>query len=134
MQLAPPGGLFPLAGYPPYHLTMPRLPAVAGQPAAGFYLAGGLQPQLLTEQFALLPGYPVPAVSCPPPTSPTSSAATFSSLPGTPSSSSGGTKRKASIPPSPEQSPQGPYIGQHSQGLGGHYADSYWNAKRPRRS
>jgi len=42
-----------------------------------------------------------------------------------------GVKRKASIPPSPEDSPGGrPYIGQHSQGLGGHYADSYWNRKR----
>jgi len=40
-------------------------------------------------------------------------------------------KRKASIPPSPEDSPGGrPYIGQHSQGLGGHYADSYWYRKR----
>ena len=35
-------------------------------------------------------------------------------------------KRKISIPPSPEDSPQGGYIGQHSQGIGGHYADSYW--------
>ncbi|CAB4069220.1 unnamed protein product [Lepeophtheirus salmonis] len=41
-------------------------------------------------------------------------------------------KRKLPIPPSPEQSPEGPYIGQHSQGLGGHYADSYWRNKRSR--
>ncbi|MED6261175.1 hypothetical protein ATANTOWER_001866 [Ataeniobius toweri] len=27
--------------------------------------------------------------------------------------------------PSPEPSPEGGYVGQHSQGLGGHYADSY---------
>ena len=40
-----------------------------------------------------------------------------------------GMKRKLTIPPSPEQSPDGPYIGQHSQGLGGHYADSYWRKK-----
>lgn len=32
--------------------------------------------------------------------------------------------------PSPEPSPEGDYIGQHSQGLGGHYADTY--AKRQR--
>ena len=40
-----------------------------------------------------------------------------------------GLKRKISIPPSPEQSPEGPYIGQHSQGLGGHYASSYLSKK-----
>ena len=40
-----------------------------------------------------------------------------------------GNKRKVSIPPSPEDSPQGGYIGQHSQGIGGHYADSYWRSK-----
>lgn len=39
-------------------------------------------------------------------------------------------KRKLPIPPSPEASPEGPYIGQHSQGLGGHYAESYWRQKR----
>ncbi|KAE8619822.1 hypothetical protein XENTR_v10009987 [Xenopus tropicalis] len=32
--------------------------------------------------------------------------------------------------PSPEPSPEGAYIGQHSQGLGGHYADSYLKRKR----
>ncbi|OCT90395.1 hypothetical protein XELAEV_18019007mg [Xenopus laevis] len=32
--------------------------------------------------------------------------------------------------PSPEPSPEGGYIGQHSQGLGGHYADSYLKRKR----
>lgn len=34
-------------------------------------------------------------------------------------------KRRLPIPPSPEQSPEGPYVGQHSQGIGGHYASSY---------
>lgn len=33
--------------------------------------------------------------------------------------------QKRGIPPSPELSPEGMYIGQHSQGIGGHYADSY---------
>lgn len=33
--------------------------------------------------------------------------------------------QKRGIPPSPEVSPEGMYIGQHSQGIGGHYADSY---------
>ncbi|XP_075310235.1 ribonucleoprotein PTB-binding 1 isoform X2 [Odontesthes bonariensis] len=32
--------------------------------------------------------------------------------------------------PSPEPSPEGGYVGQHSQGLGGHYADSYFKRKR----
>ncbi|XP_053394791.1 ribonucleoprotein PTB-binding 1-like isoform X2 [Mercenaria mercenaria] len=37
-----------------------------------------------------------------------------------------GQKRPFShILPSPEPSPEGDYIGQHSQGLGGHYADTY---------
>jgi hypothetical protein len=36
-----------------------------------------------------------------------------------------GSKRRLTIPPSPENSPDGPYVGQHSQGLGGHYASSY---------
>ena len=37
-----------------------------------------------------------------------------------------GLKRKLPMLPSPENSPDGPFIGQHSQGIGGHYADSYW--------
>lgn len=32
--------------------------------------------------------------------------------------------------PSPEPSPEGNYIGQHSQGIGGHYADSYFKRKK----
>ncbi|XP_061838106.1 ribonucleoprotein PTB-binding 1 isoform X2 [Nerophis lumbriciformis] len=39
----------------------------------------------------------------------------------------GGHKR---LIPSPEPSPEGGYVGQHSQGLGGHYADSYLKRKR----
>uniref|UniRef100_A0A4W3K5S4 Ribonucleoprotein, PTB binding 1 n=2 Tax=Callorhinchus milii TaxID=7868 RepID=A0A4W3K5S4_CALMI len=42
-----------------------------------------------------------------------------------------GHKRGAShLIPSPEPSPEEGYIGQHSQGLGGHYADSYLKRKR----
>ncbi|XP_070562702.1 ribonucleoprotein PTB-binding 1-like isoform X2 [Ptychodera flava] len=41
-----------------------------------------------------------------------------------------GQKRSAShILPSPEPSPETGYVGQHSQGLGGHYADSYKRRK-----
>ncbi|NWQ71334.1 RAVR1 protein, partial [Neopipo cinnamomea] len=43
----------------------------------------------------------------------------------------GGHKRAFShLLPSPEPSPEGCYVGQHSQGLGGHYADSYLKRKR----
>nr|XP_015204734.1 PREDICTED: ribonucleoprotein PTB-binding 1 isoform X2 [Lepisosteus oculatus] len=43
----------------------------------------------------------------------------------------GGQKRVFSrLIPSPEPSPEGSYVGQHSQGLGGHYADSYLKRKR----
>ncbi|XP_069798461.1 ribonucleoprotein PTB-binding 2 [Narcine bancroftii] len=42
-----------------------------------------------------------------------------------------GQKRASTyLLPSPEVSPDGNYIGQHSQGLGGHYADSYYKKKR----
>ena len=40
-----------------------------------------------------------------------------------------GLKRRLAIPPSPEQSPEGTYVGQHSQGIGGHYASSYLTKK-----
>uniref|UniRef100_A0A2K5RHZ1 Ribonucleoprotein PTB-binding 1 n=1 Tax=Cebus imitator TaxID=2715852 RepID=A0A2K5RHZ1_CEBIM len=52
---------------------------------------------------------------------------------GSPSHSTplGGQKRSfAHLLPSPEPSPEGSYVGQHSQGLGGHYADSYLKRKR----
>ncbi|XP_041942437.1 ribonucleoprotein PTB-binding 1 isoform X3 [Alosa sapidissima] len=43
----------------------------------------------------------------------------------------GGQKRLFSrLIPSPEPSPEGGYVGQHSQGLGGHYADSYLKRNR----
>ncbi|XP_032939577.1 ribonucleoprotein PTB-binding 1 [Catharus ustulatus] len=43
----------------------------------------------------------------------------------------GGHKRGFSqLLPEPEPSPEGCYVGQHSQGLGGHYADSYLKRKR----
>ncbi|XP_059840376.1 ribonucleoprotein PTB-binding 2 isoform X3 [Hypanus sabinus] len=42
-----------------------------------------------------------------------------------------GQKRASTyLLPSPEVSPDGSYVGQHSQGLGGHYADSYHKKKR----
>uniref|UniRef100_A0A6A7FUY5 Ribonucleoprotein PTB-binding 2-like n=2 Tax=Hirondellea gigas TaxID=1518452 RepID=A0A6A7FUY5_9CRUS len=44
------------------------------------------------------------------------------------------TKRKSRMLPSPEPSPEGGYIGQHSQGLGGHYQSSYMPRKRTKRN
>ena len=133
-------------------LMVPGLACTGPPPAAGFLLHPGttipLQPapvQYSAGPFlvpGLVPGQQPPnavdiqppALTSPPSHSPVpritaSSPATSLSLPATPSPVS--LKRKAStIPPSPEASPQGPYIGQHSQGLGGHYADSYWAKKR----
>ncbi|XP_060070322.1 ribonucleoprotein PTB-binding 1-like [Ylistrum balloti] len=44
-----------------------------------------------------------------------------------------GQKRSYShLLPAPEPSPETEYIGQHSQGIGGHYADSYSSNKRQR--
>jgi len=37
---------------------------------------------------------------------------------------------KPNFIPSPEPSPDGGYVGQHSQGIGGHYADSYFTKRR----
>lgn len=50
------------------------------------------------------------------------------SQPSTPIIAHAGQKRK--LLPSPEKSPEGSYIGQHSQGIGGHYADSYFKKKK----
>ena len=42
-----------------------------------------------------------------------------------------GQKRKYHhLLPSPEPSPETDFIGQHSQGLGGHYAETYLKRKR----
>uniref|UniRef100_A0A3P9NKK3 Ribonucleoprotein PTB-binding 1 n=1 Tax=Poecilia reticulata TaxID=8081 RepID=A0A3P9NKK3_POERE len=55
----------------------------------------------------------------------------FSSGPEASSNGSPSQKRVFSrLIPSPEPSPEGGYVGQHSQGLGGHYADSYLKRKR----
>jgi RNA recognition motif-containing protein len=47
-----------------------------------------------------------------------------------PSTPQGQKRKQPHIPPSPEPSPESNYIGQHSQGIGGHYADSYFMKKR----
>ncbi|XP_055008939.1 ribonucleoprotein PTB-binding 1 isoform X1 [Boleophthalmus pectinirostris] len=63
-----------------------------------------------------------------PPNSHTNYPPGFGAVPKTPI---GSHKRVFSrLIPSPEPSPEGSYVGQHSQGLGGHYADSYLKRKR----
>ncbi|KAL2101545.1 hypothetical protein ACEWY4_003306 [Coilia grayii] len=63
---------------------------------------------------------------------PLSHSSVFSPAPGSEMKTPvGGQKRLFSrLIPSPEPSPEGGYVGQHSQGLGGHYADSYLKRKR----
>ena len=42
-----------------------------------------------------------------------------------------GQKRSFSqLLPAPEPSPEGDYVGQHSQGIGGHYAETYANKRQ----
>lgn len=88
----------------------------------GFYM----QPH--TQSYQAQPQVYVPQV-------PTQTQANFATPPnpiGTgPQGLSGpqGLKRRLAIPPSPEPSPEGPYVGQHSQGIGGHYASSYLTKK-----
>ncbi|XP_075894742.1 ribonucleoprotein PTB-binding 1 isoform X1 [Nelusetta ayraudi] len=62
---------------------------------------------------------------------PVSHTANYPSGLGNPKTPIGSHKRVFShLIPSPEPSPEGGYVGQHSQGLGGHYADSYLKRKR----
>jgi len=138
-----------MAGYyAPYQqgtFLLPSIPGVqmTGPPQAGFYIQQPLGianhnilaaqslplslPSMTANAYQIMPPVtspvrsPLPRISSP-------ASSISSSTPYTPPPSS--LKRKASIPASPESSPQGPYIGQHSQGLGGHYQDSYWQKKR----
>merc|ERR1712012_1361205 len=104
-------------------------PTLAAQQQPQLYqLTPQIQQQLGLQQLGLLP---LPALQCATEATASPLRSPASSVGGSvyTSPSPGGLKRKASIPASPEDSPQGPYIGQHSQGLGGHYADSYWQKK-----
>ena len=65
---------------------------------------------------------PMPPAACPPQMPESSEAQSQHHTPA--------RKRKSNeFLPSPEASPQNGYIGQHSQGIGGHYPDSYYNKK-----
>lgn len=75
----------------------------------------------------MLPPRPPPVQVAPwPPPLPGSGLSENSS----PSTPQGQKRKQPHIPPSPEPSPESNYIGQHSQGIGGHYADSYFMKKR----
>ncbi|XP_066842571.1 LOW QUALITY PROTEIN: ribonucleoprotein PTB-binding 1 [Anser cygnoides] len=96
-----------------------RCPFYSGSPSSYFTsgLQAGLKQSHLGKPVGMPPGAPQTA-SCPPPS--------HSSHAKTPAQ-----KRASShLLPSPEPSPEGCYVGQHSQGLGGHYADSYLKRKR----
>uniref|UniRef100_A0A0K2V4V9 RRM domain-containing protein n=2 Tax=Lepeophtheirus salmonis TaxID=72036 RepID=A0A0K2V4V9_LEPSM len=117
-----PLGVPPPHNHNPYFLSQPNFispPHPQTQPPPQQYISG--IPIITT-----LTGGGGPPLYLGTPTTPTT--ASSNSLFTSPSQ----LKRKLPIPPSPEQSPEGPYIGQHSQGLGGHYADSYWRNKRSR--
>ena len=94
----------------------------------------------MAELSSLMPGVPPPPLPCyptaaqltlPPPTPTTS--IPIGTVPPTFLATSTSNNLKRKVPPGPEDSPDGLYIGQHSQGLGGHYADSYWAKKRLKR-
>lgn len=90
------------------------------QPPVSSYQA---QPQVYSQN-----GYHF--ASPPPPCQPSAAVLAATGQGGsTPSPLQAGMKRRLNIPPSPEQSPEGSYVGQHSQGLGGHYASSYLTKK-----
>lgn len=97
---------------------------------AAALLASGLMPAAAFPEWALPPS--------PPPWSPLAGMRppwplAYSGLPPPPTVTftALGQKRKYSnFLPSPEPSPEGNYIGQHAQGLGGHYADSFFKRKK----
>ena len=99
-------------GFPPISTASPA--AYIGQGMAAFAQAGyGQQPQPVYYQ----QGQGYSQFATPPPVQ-TVGQGNLNNL-----------KRRLAIPPSPEQSPEGAYVGQHSQGIGGHYASSYWTKK-----
>lgn len=98
----------------------PLPPFYSGSPSSYFTsgLQAGLKQSHLSKPVGMPPGGSSDGVLPAPPS--------HSSHAKTPAQ-----KRASShLLPSPEPSPEGCYVGQHSQGLGGHYADSYLKRKR----
>ncbi|XP_061469748.1 ribonucleoprotein PTB-binding 1 isoform X2 [Rhineura floridana] len=112
-------------GFEQNNLAPPLPPFYSGSPTS--YFTSGLQAGLRQSHLNKTVGMPpVGAGDSIMGLGPTShSHGTYSKTP------VGGQKRAFShLLPSPEPSPEGSYVGQHSQGLGGHYADSYMKRKR----
>ncbi|XP_070597576.1 ribonucleoprotein PTB-binding 1 [Erythrolamprus reginae] len=110
-------------GFEQNHLGNPLPPFYTGSPTS--YFRSGLQAGLRQSHLNKAVGMP------PMGTGENIFGPTRSSHSGYIKTPIGGQKRAFSrLLPSPEPSPEGSYIGQHSQGLGGHYADSYLKRKR----
>ncbi|XP_037230703.1 LOW QUALITY PROTEIN: ribonucleoprotein PTB-binding 1, partial [Falco rusticolus] len=123
--------LSPSPGFERGGLGPPLPPFYSGSPSSYFTsgLQAGLKQSHLNKAVGMPPGSTDTVLTLGPPSH------SHSSHSKTPV---GGQKRAFShLLPSPEPSPEGCYVGQHSQGLGGHYADSYlkrkgyFNAPRP---
>ncbi|XP_026567054.1 ribonucleoprotein PTB-binding 1 isoform X2 [Pseudonaja textilis] len=112
-------------GFEQNHLGTPLPPFYAGSPTSYFTsgLQAGLRQSHLNKAIGMPPMGTGDNILGLGPTSPPHSSYAKTPI--------GGQKRAFShLLPSPEPSPEGSYIGQHSQGLGGHYADSYLKRKR----
>ncbi|XP_076850155.1 LOW QUALITY PROTEIN: ribonucleoprotein PTB-binding 1 [Brachyhypopomus gauderio] len=115
---SPPGSAyFPSPASPPGSAYFPSPTSPPGSAYFSFRSLGSVPPTQLNKAVGM------------PPITPSS---LLSAAPGTGIKTPvGGQKRLFSrLIPSPEPSPEGGYVGQHSQGLGGHYADSYLKRKR----
>ena len=124
----------PLTTAPPPSMSMPPPQSPALMPPQP-------PPIMAPQSPTVMP--PQPPTVMPPPLPTVSLAGSIMGLPSPPVQPPGSVvtstpysmKRKASILPNPEESPEGRrYIGQHSQGLGGHYAESYLSNKRAKYS
>ena len=133
----PPQQLFINPNLLPFQQVLVPGLQVTGPPPGNIFMQHLLPPVTLADMSNLVQ----PNINVPPPPPPSAKfPGSEESVPYSPTSSTSTSpyqtpkslKRKASIPVSPEESPEGRYIGQHSQGLGGHYADSYWARKRLR--
>ncbi|XP_027488128.1 ribonucleoprotein PTB-binding 1-like, partial [Corapipo altera] len=110
----------PSPGFDRGVLGPPLPPFFSGSPSSCFSsgIQAGLKQSHLSKPLGIPPNSPEPVLPLGPSTP-------------HPKVAPGGHKRPFShLLPSPEPSPEGCYVGQHSQGLGGHYADSHLKRKR----
>ncbi|NXD18792.1 RAVR1 protein, partial [Nothocercus nigrocapillus] len=106
----------------------PLPPFLPGSP--GSYFTSGLQAGLKQSHLGKVSAGSAPGI---PPCAPGVLPGSRRALRLHPGTSTPGAPHKRAFShllPSPEPSPEGCYVGQHSQGLGGHYADSYLKRKR----